>query len=331
VLSVFQPQAILRRALAGRFDDRRLQQRHGYLTRVAAAWLLAGAALPTQAQELEPRAYSPSPVGVNFLIAGYGQSSGGVVFDPSLPFSDVDAKLNAGTVGYGRTFGVFGRSANLLVAAPYVWGDISGNVNEEARAITRSGPGDPRLRLSMNLLGGPALTPVEFAARTPATTLGASLTVIAPLGEYDPSKLINIGSNRWAFKPELGVSVPVGRWFLEGYAGVWLFTDNDEFFGGVRREQDPLTALQLHASYTFRPRLWVALNSTWYAGGRSTVDGVKRNDRQENVRIGATLSVPIGSRQSLKFSWSDGASTRVGGDFTTYAVAWQYAWVNQTH
>jgi hypothetical protein len=289
--------------------------------------LLAGAPDESPAQELEPRAYSPNPVGANFLLVGYLRSTGDVVFDPSLPLSDVEAQLNAGTVGYGHTFGVFGRSASLVVAAPYVWGDISGNVGEEAHAITRSGPGDPRLRLGVNLVGGPALTPAEFAARTPAATLGASLTVVPPLGEYDSSKLINIGSNRWSFKPELGVSVPVGRWFLEGYAGLWLFTDNDEFFGGVRREQDPVATLQLHASYTFRPRLWVAFDSTWYAGGSSTIDGVENDDRLENTRIGATLSLPIGQRHSLKLAWTDGVTTRLGGDFSTFGAAWQYTWL----
>jgi len=292
--------------------------------------LLICASLESPAQELEPRAYSPSPIGTNFLLEGYARSSGDVVVDASLPFSDIDAQLNFGTLAYGHTFGVLGRSANVLVVAPYVWGEVSGNVNEEAASITRSGPGDPRLRLSVNLLGGPALPPAEFAVRKPATTLGASLTVVPPLGEYYPEKLINLGANRWAFKPELGLSVPVGRWSLDAYAGVWLFGDNDEFFGGVRREQDPIGALQFHASYTFRPRLWVAFDSTWYAGGRSTVNGVEKSDRQENTRIGLTLSLPIGNRQSVKLTWSDGATTRVGGDFSTFGVAWQYAWLRRT-
>ena len=292
--------------------------------------LLMCAAFESPAQELEPRAYSPSPVGTNFLLAGYARSSGNVVVDASLPLSDVDAQLNFGTLAYGHTFGVLGRSANVLVVAPYVWGEVSGNVNEEAASITRSGPGDPRLRLSVNLLGGPALPPAEFAVRKPATTLGASLTVVPPLGEYYPEKLINLGANRWAFKPELGLSVPVGRWSLDAYAGVWLFGDNDEFFGGVRREQDPIGALQFHASYTFRPRLWVAFDSTWYAGGRSTVNGVEKSDRQENTRIGLTLSLPFGNRQSIKLTLSDGATTRVGGDFSTFGVAWQYAWLRRT-
>jgi hypothetical protein len=289
--------------------------------------LLAGVATQAPAQELEPRAYSPSPVGANFLVIGYGRSWGEVLFEPSVPISDVDAQFNAGSLAYSRTFGVFGRAANVLIAAPYVWGDVSGKVGEESDAITRSGLGDPRLHLSINLAGGPALTPAEFMRRRQTTTLGASLTVIPPIGQYDSAKLINIGANRWAFKPELGVSYPVGRWYLDGYAGVWLFTDNEEFFGGARREQDPIGALQLHASYTFRPRLWLAVDSTWYAGGQSTVDGVHNDDRQSNTRVGLTVSLPLGDRQSLKLSWSDGATTRIGGDFNTIGVAWQHTWL----
>jgi len=288
--------------------------------------LLLLCSLQVRAQELEPRSYSPNPMGVNFVVAGYVRSTGGVLFDPSLPFSDVEAKLDAGALGYGRTFGLFGRSASALFAMPYAQGEASGNVGETRRSVSRSGLGDLRLKLGINLLGGEALTPREFAQRKPTTTVGASLTVAAPTGQYYPDKLINLGSNRWAFKPEIGVSQPVGRWFLEAYAGVWLFTDNDDFYGGHLRQQDPIASFQAHVSYTFRPGLWLAANSTWYRGGQTRVDGIARADLQENTRVGLTLSIPVAARQSLKFTWSDGASTRIGGDFTTYGIAWQYLW-----
>src|SRR4030095_2451947 len=152
------------------------------------------------AQELEPRAYSPNPTGVNFLVLGYGRSTGDVLFDASAPVSDVHARLNSGVGGYGRTFALFDHSATATVVVPYVWGDVAGNVGENRREVSRSGLGDARLRLSINLIGGPALTPVEFSKRTPQTTLGVSLTVVPPVGQYDPAKLINLGSNRWALK-----------------------------------------------------------------------------------------------------------------------------------
>ena len=283
------------------------------------------------AQELEPRAYSPSPVGLNFVLFAASESTGDILPDPSVPIENIEATIDAGVAGYGRTFALFGQSASFAVALPYIWGEVSGDIGEQRRSVTREGLGDVRLRLATNLIGGPAMTAKEFSQRTPKTTLGASIVVIAPTGEYFPDKLINLGTNRWAFKPELGLSIPHKRWLFDVYAGVWLFTDNDDFFGGVRRSQDPITTLQGHVSYTIRPRLWLAVDSTYYFGGQSTVAGVRKADRKENSRLGVTMSLPIGAHHSLKFSWSEGASTRTGNDFSTWGIAWQYAWLDQTH
>jgi Putative MetA-pathway of phenol degradation len=292
----------------------------------ALVLLLPGAAAP---QELEPRAYAPNPTGANFVVVAYTRTDGAVLFDPSLPFTDVNAGLNSTLLFYGRTFGLHGRSANAGVAVPYAWGDIEGEVSEESRRIRRSGLGDARLKVSLNLVGAPALPPREFAKRRPRTSLGLSLAVVAPTGQYDPAKLINLGANRWAFKPELGLSVPAGRWVLELYGGAWLFTPNDDFFGSSRREQRPLGTGQAHLSYTFRPRLWIAGNATLYAGGRTTVDGLIRNDYQNNSRFGLTLALPVGRRHSIKLAWATGFATRVGGDFDTLTVAWQTLWFDR--
>lgn len=280
------------------------------------------------AQELEPRAYSPSPVGMNFLNFSYAHQNGDVIFDSSLPLTDIEARLNYTTISYGRTFGIAGRSASLLAALPYVWGEVSGKVFETQQSITRSGIADMRLRFAMNILGGPALNPKAFAARKPATTLGASLMMVAPTGQYDPAKLINIGTNRWAFKPEVGLSHPIGRWYLELYGGIWLFTDNNNFFGGSRRAQKPIGSIQTHASYTLRPHLWLAANATFYSGGRTAIDGAIMEDFQKNSRIGLALSFPVGRRFSVKIAWARGITTRIGGHFNTVAISWQYAWLN---
>jgi hypothetical protein len=293
--------------------------------RLAAALVLGGASL-APGQELEPRAYSPSPTGANFVLLVYAHTSGEVVFDPSLPFEDVKASVHAGTLLYGRTFGLLGRSASVGLGVPYVWGDMEGQVGEEFRAITRSGLADVRLRLTANLLGGPALDRAEFAKRRPATTLGTSLVVAAPTGQYDPAKLVNIGANRWAFKPEVGVVHPLGKVVVEGSVGAWLFTTNDDFYGGQTREQDPLLSLQAHASYTFKPRMWLAANATYYTGGRTTLDGRVNADLQKNSRLGLTFALPIGPRHSLKATWATGFTTRIGGDFDTVLVGWQYLW-----
>jgi hypothetical protein len=283
------------------------------------------------AQELEPRAYSASPIGANFLVVGAGRSSGDVIFDPTVPVTDVRADINAATVGLGRTFNLGGHLALATAALPYVWGDVAGKVAEQAQQITRSGLADTRLKVSVNLMGTPALRPAEFAKAPPRTNIGASLTVAAPAGQYYRDKLINLGTNRWAFKPEVGFSRPRGRWTLDLSGGVWLFTSNDRFYpGDFTRSQDPLFVLQTHVSYNVTRRAWAAVDATWDGGADVSVNDGPPASRQNNARLGGTLSLPLGASQSLKFAYSTGASTRTGSDFTTLAVAWQYFWFGRT-
>jgi hypothetical protein len=278
------------------------------------------------AQEMEPRAYVPAPIGLNFVQITLARSTGGIAVDPSLPLENVDARINVATVGYLRTFALFGQTASIGAAVPYAWGEISGDVFESRREVTRSGIGDVRVRLAVNLLGGPALDRGEFARRKHSATLGASVTVVVPTGQYDSTRLVNIGSNRWALKPEIGWYQPLGAWTFELAGGAWFFEDNDDFFGGQHRDQDPLASFQTHLSYSFRRNLWLAGDVTWYRGGRTTVDGRRRADRQDTSRAGLTLSVPFGKNYSVKMTWADGVTSRIGSDFTTYGVTLQRAW-----
>src|SRR5436190_10177800 len=281
------------------------------------AALLAIALIPAiaAAQELEPRAYSNAPVGTSFAIVSYTRLSGPVLFDPSLPIKDVQATINMYTLGYARFVELFGRSANFAIVAPYISGDLSGQVRDAPTDAHRAGPGDLRLRGAINLFGHPALKPADFVKRGDALSGGASLSVVAPTGQYESSRFINVGTNRWAFKPELGLSYPIGRWFTEASAGVWLFTDNDDFAGGHRRSQDPLETYQLHVGYNFRPGLWLAADFGHYVGGRTSIDGAANDDAQRNSRVGLVLSAPIASGWSAKLGFSKGTVVRVGGDY----------------
>ena len=294
----------------------------------ALACLFAGPA--ARAQELEPRAYAPSPKGANFFLASYSYQSGEVLFDPSLPFSDVRAFINGLVGGYGHTFSLFGRISSVAVVVPYVWASVDGNVGETYQAITRSGLGDMRLRFVANLLGGPALSMSEFRTRKPEPTLGFSLVVVAPTGQYSNEKLINIGTNRWAFKPEFGLSFPVGRWTFEGAAGVWLFLDNEHTYPGENvRSQDPLYSFQAHVGYTVRPNLWIAGDATYYAGGKTYTNDVPGDTRQANSRAGVTVSVPVARGHSIKVSASTGVNARIGSRFDSYGIAYQYLWLSR--
>ncbi len=288
--------------------------------------LLLGGLRPARAQQLEPRAYSPSPVGLNIIGVAGLYTTGGIVTDPTSPIQNLQARVSGLAPYYARTFGVLGRQASITVVTPIAEAKAHGDVLGTGRSIDRTGVLDPQARFAMNLLGGPALTPQEFRQHAPGTTLGASITVNAPFGQYDPAKLINLGTNRWACKPEVGISQPVGDWIFELYAGVWLFEANGNFYGGKVKRQDPLASYQAHVVYEVRPRLWAAADFTYFAGGETTLDGTPQDDRQGNSRGGLTVSVPIAGAQSLKFSWSRGVSTRVGSNFDTIGVAWQLAW-----
>lgn len=287
-------------------------------------------ATPLIAQELEPRAYSASPTGLNFLVVGFARSSGGVIFDPSIPVTNVEAKVNSPVFGLGRTFGVFGREALITASLPYAFGRITGDVGPQLQqaSITRSGLTDLRVKFSLNLRGSPAMAPGEFAkVKHRSLLIAASMTMQAPSGQYSPAKLINLGTNRWALRPELGVSYPWKKFYFDLYAGAWFFTENDRFFpGNSVRQQGPLSSLQAHISYNLRSRLWFAIDSTWYTGGDTIVNGGSPQGRQNNSRLGVTCSLPLARNQSLKIAYSDGVTARFGANFNTLSVAWQFRW-----
>ena len=196
-----------------------------------------------RAQELEPRAYAANPTGVTFAGLSVLFSTGDVVLEPTSPVTDVNAKVYVGVFAVGGTFALFGRTASAGVGLPYAWAKVSGRVFEEARTVERAGLADTRVRFGVNLLGGRAMALPEFVRRAPSTTLGASLTMSIPTGQYFSDKLVNIGTNRWAFKPELGLSHPTGPWTLELYGGAWFFTDNASYLGDKTRDQHPMVSL----------------------------------------------------------------------------------------
>ena len=291
------------------------------LASVVCLLAIAGSA---GAQDLEPKAYSSSPVGAAFLVLGLAHSTGSVLTDPTLPVTDIEAKINGVPLAAGYTFGLFGRLALITAAIPYSWGDVTGRIGEEAGAITRSGLADARAKLSVNLVGNPAMGLQEYVKAPRRTIVGTSLTMTTPTGQYSGTKLINLGTNRWSFKPEVGIAVPKGPWDFDAYLGVWLFTNNDDFYpGGRMRSQDRVVALQGHASYTFRPRLWAAVDATWYQGGGASVEGGEPSEPLNNSRLGATLSFPMGRQQSFKVAYSSGLAVRTGTNFRTLSIGWQ--------
>jgi hypothetical protein len=278
------------------------------------------------AQDIEPRRYSNAPVGVNFVIGVLARSSGALPFDPSVPITDAELQTTTGLFAYARVLDFGGRSGKVDLIVLY--SDLSGTALYRGEPISRdvTGFGDPRLRLSINLVGAPALSAAEFADYRQDLIVGASLQASAPVGQYDRTRLVNIGSNRWSFKPEIGVSKATGPWTLAVAAAVTVFTDNDDFYNGGRREQDPLYSVRGHAIYALRSGIWVSADATYFAGGRTTIDGVLNNDLQQNWRVGATRALPVDRRNAVKRNASSGVSARTGNNFDLFGAAWQYRW-----
>lgn len=296
------------------------------MRRFMALCVLAVLASGVRAQEIEPRAYSNAPVGVNFLIAGYAYTQGGLAFDPASPLKDPNLTTSSAVLACARALDLWGLSGKFDAIVPYTW--LSGSALFAGAPVQREVDGfaDPRFRLSVNLYGAPALNLKEFAAYEQDLIVGASLQISVPWGQYDPSRLVNIGSNRWSFKPELGISKAMGPWTIEFAAAATLFTDNNDFFGGGTRSQDPLYSLQAHAIYNFRSGIWGSLDATYFTGGRTTIDGTRNGDLQQNWRAGGTLAIPVDRNHSIKLYASSGVSARTGNNYDLLGIAWQYRW-----
>ena len=292
---------------------------------------------PACAQELNPRAYVITPVGTNAVNLGYSHLEGGLLLDGAVPITDARADINLAAFGYYRSLNFFGRSANVAVGIPYGLGDFQGTVIEVPRRVHRSGLLDSYVRFSVNLFGGPAMEAPQFARWTQQMLLGVSLKIVPPTGQYDPTVLINWGTNRWAFKPEFGYSQRFGHWLLDAYAGIWFFTENSEFFshnqfvpGTQTQSQEPVTAFESHISYDVKPRLWISFDANFWSGGETSVNGVSNpKSYQRNSRVGVSASVPLTAHQSVRLSFSDGAYIRYGGNYRSVSLAWQYGWLTR--
>lgn len=290
------------------------------------------------AQDLAPRAYVISPIHFNSITLTESFYDGNIDYNGALPVSGATGTYNVPILSYYHSFSFFGRSANIVASLPYAVGNFEGTTMGAEKHLYRSGLLDSVYRMSVNLKGGPAMPPQKFAKWKQKMLLGASLKISAPTGQYDPTKLINWGANRWGFKPEFGYSQRWGKWILDGYFGTWFFTTNQDFwsrniyYAGTRTQsQNPIGAFEGHLSYDFKKqRLWASLDGNFWFGGATSVSGVENSlTYQTNSRIGGTVSVPISKHQSVKVSYSDGTYIRFGGNYQNVSAAWQYYWLGK--
>lgn len=286
-------------------------------------WLCGTAAM---AQDLEPRSFSPAPKGLNITGLTYTHSNGNVFFDKALPIDDATGIIHGATGLYARTFGLFGKSAKAVALVPFAWGDWEGLVNGQPASTSRRGFGDPGVLLAVDLVGAPASDLKDFVAYKEGMIVGASVLVVVPLGQYDPSKLINLGSNRWVFRPRLGFSGRVKRFTLEAMFDAYFFTENSEAYGGSTITQEPLYAMQANVIYSFRRGMWLAVTAGIADGGRPTVNGVEKDKIENQTRLGGVLVFPFAKRYSIKVSYTNSVRTAIGGDYDLFGLSFQYKW-----
>jgi len=299
-----------------------------------AAWIGTAAA-----QDLAPRAYIITPVNSNAVTLTFSYYTGGLNFNGTIPITGATGTYYVPVFSLYHSFGFFGHSANVTASLPYAVGNFSGMALGKEGSIYRSGLLDFSARLSVNLIGGPAMAPKEFAKWKQKNILGASLKIIAPTGQYDPTKLVNWGINRWAFKPELGYSRRLGNWLIDGYGGVWFYTTNSASFSRpvpLPQTEEPIGSFEGHLSYDFsgvrrakkRLRAWASLDGNFWFGGVTSLNGIRNLDtKQTGSRIGGTVSLPYTNHQSIKVAYSDGTYVRFGGNYQNVSVAWQYSWI----
>ena len=288
---------------------------------------------PVQAQDLEPRRWSHLPSGMTVVGLGYAYTDAFVYFSPFWKITDTSAEINSFAVSGLHTFNMAGKSARVSLLLPYVSGRWEGNVDGELDSVSRNGFGDPRLRLSVNLYGAPALKGEEFTEyhvqHTSNTVVGASLAVSIPVGKYDKEELINISSNRWAVRPQIGVVHSRGPWSFELTGSMFLFSVNNEFIEDNRFEQKAIYTVQGHVIYDFKPGLWVSLSSAYGAGGRVSVENVKTVFEVDNWLWAANFGFSIGERQSVKLTWLSGRTQNdVGRDSDNLLLSWSMRWAN---
>lgn len=289
------------------------------------------------AQDLAPRAYIITPIHTNAVTLTYTYFTGNILFSGALPITGATARVSVALFNFTHSLSFFGRTANVLVVVPYGVGNFDGTVVETPARTYRSGLLDSEIRFSVNVIGGPAMDVTQYSKWRQKTLLGVSLRVVAPTGQYDPTRLINYGANRWAFRPEVGLSRRWGHWVLDAYGAAWFFTTNPEFFshnrfnpGVTAQSESPVVVFEGHLSYELRPRLWASLDGNFWNGGRTALNGVKNPATlQRNSRVGTTVSIPVTRNQSFKFSYNRGAYIRFGGDYQNVSIAWQYSWLGR--
>jgi hypothetical protein len=295
--------------------------------RVIICFALAVLHTKAYAQFTDPRTYQNTPVGINQLELAYAYVRSNTSIDTSFIVSGAKFNLNQGFVNYTRYFAFLHRMAWVEASVPIA--NLSGSITGANITGSTTGTGDSGYTAAILLKGGPALSPEQFASAVTTTSIGLNLSTTAPTGQYDPNKILNLGSERWSFKPELAISKPFGpeqRWVFDAYANTYLYTDNSSYRGAEVLRQRALLGLEGHISYTFNNSIWASLDTRSSFRGDTTVSGVNQDNPQRNFILGSELVVSPSSRNSFTLEFAKAAVHKNGPSLTGFTVKYDYTW-----
>lgn len=278
-------------------------------------------------QDIEPRRWSPIPLGTNILGAGYSYTSGDVFFDPLLQADNVKIRAHSLAVTFARPVKIGNKLGSISMLIPFSSADWDGLLSGVPTGINRTGFADPRVRASVLLAGPPAGTAIElrqYRLENPTfTSFGVSLAITIPLGEYFEDKLINLGSNRFVFRPQVGMIHYWGQWSFELTGSVFLYTRNPEFFNESEREQKPTFAMQSHLVKELRKGAWLSLSAGYGLGGESVINRQPNGDFRSNLLVSASYSLMIAKRQGMKLTYIRAESLEdIGSNTNNFILSW---------
>lgn len=278
-------------------------------------------------QFTDPHTYENAPVGLNQVELAYAYARGNASIDTSIIVTGARINLNQGSIAYTRYFGLVHRLLWVKASLPLAGlnGSISGT-NIQGSVI---GTGDMSYQLAALLKGGPALSVTQFENYKPTTTIGISLSITAPTGLYHSNKVLNLGSERWSFKPEIAVSHPFGpeqKWLVEAYANAYFFTDNTSYHEVEILRQDPLPGIEGHVSYSFVNNVWASFDTRYSFRGVTFVNGTNQNNSQQNFSLGSELNVSLNARNSLAFTFDKALVHQNGPSLSGFAVKYNFTW-----
>ncbi len=284
-----------------------------------------------KAQAFEPRILSDIPIKGNIFVASYVYSEGDILLDVASPVQDLESSVNTLVIAYARTFKLFNKLGKIDAIIPYAFADFSGRLNGIAATTSRSGFGDPIIRLSMIIVGSDPLELKDFIKHKPDKfKFGAGIRISPPLGQYDSSKLINLGTNRWTFKIGFGASYTfVNKFVLEGQIKSWFFTQNQDFFNGGTVTQNPLFSAQLHLTYIFKPGVWLSGSVGQTNSGVTYINGIEQEKINTNTKYGLTFSYRVNKKNGLKIAFTNGIPNQYAFDYTSLVIFYNFLWFDK--